>query len=314
MPTPSTPTVTWPDGRRFAFTVFDDTDNMTLDVGSIVYGFLAEIGMLTTKTVWPIESAEPPQIGGTSCADPDYRSWVLDLQEQGFEIGLHGVAAGTADREQTVAGLDRFHQIFGHDPHTHANHSGCDNCIYWGEKRLTGAARLAYNVMTRFRNRGWQGEVEGSPLFWGDVCRSRIEYVRNFVYGDINTLAACPDMPYHDPRRPYVREWFASSEGSAVDAFVDMISEDNQDRLEQEGGACIMYTHFASGFVVDGQLDPRFRHLMTRLAAKDGWFVPTTTLLDHIRTQRGGQHVISDRRRRALERRWLRHKMSVGAS
>jgi hypothetical protein len=314
MSAPSTPSVTWPDGRRFAFTVFDDTDNMTVESGSIVYEFLAEIGMLTTKTVWPVESAEPPPIGGTSCADDEYRSWVLDLQELGFEIGLHGVAAGTADRDQTIAGLDTFREIFGHDPVTHANHSGCRNCIYWGEQRLTGAARLAYNVLTRFRNRGWEGEVETSPLFWGDLCQSRIRYVRNFVYGDINTLAACPQMPYHDPRRPYVNEWFASSEGSAVDAFVEMISEANQDRLEAQGGACIMYTHFASGFVRDGHLDPRFRRLMTRLAAKNGWFVPTSTLLDHLRSERGGRHVITGPERRALERRWLRHKLSVGAT
>ena len=44
--------------------------------------------------------------------------------------------------------------------------------------------------------------VEGSPLFWGDKCRDHIKYVRNFVFDDINTLAACPHMPYHDRARP----------------------------------------------------------------------------------------------------------------
>lgn len=308
------PAIEWPDGKRFAFTVFDDTDNMTLDDGPIVYEFLADLGMRTTKTVWPIESAEPPRIGGTSCADPDYRSWVLDLQEQGFEIGLHGVTAGTADRAQTIRGLDEFRDIFGHDPATHANHSGCDNCIYWGDRRLTGVERLAYNTLTRFRNRRWEGEVVTSPLFWGDLCRSRIRYVRNFVFGDINTLAACPQMPYHDPLRPYVQEWFASSEGAAIDSYVDTIAEEHQDRLEEQGGACIMYTHFASGFVDDGRLDPRFKRLMERLAAKDGWFVPAATLLDHLRARHGGEHVITDRERRALERRWLRHKLTVGGT
>ena len=53
--------------------------------------------------------------------------------------------------------------------------------------------------------------------------------------------------------------------------------------MEAEGGACIMYTHFASGFVHDGGLDPRFTELVTRLAGKNGSFVP---VLDAARPSR----------------------------
>jgi len=56
-------------------------------------------------------------------------------------------------------------------------------------------------------------------------------------------------MPYHDPERPYVNYWFASSEGEDVEAFNKCIAEQAQDRLEQEGGACIMYTLFAKDFI-----------------------------------------------------------------
>jgi hypothetical protein len=59
---------------------------------------------------------------------------------------------------------------------------------------------------------------------------------------------ACPFMPYDDPLRPCVNYWFASSEGANVHSFARPISEANQDRLEDEGGACIMYTQISCGF------------------------------------------------------------------
>lgn len=79
---------------------------------------------------------------------------------------------------------------------------------------------MVYDVLTGFRNHGrFRGHVPAQRLFWGDVCRERIKYVRNFVFGDIDTLAACPVMPDHDPDRPLVNYWFASSEGAIVDTF-----------------------------------------------------------------------------------------------
>src|SRR5262249_9343799 len=154
------------------------------------------------------------------CEDKPYRDWVLGLQARGFEIGLHNVTFHTSTREETIRGFDRFREIFGHDPETHANHTGCEESIYWGSSRLTGLNRTAYKLLTRYRNQGtFQGDTDGSPLFWGDVCRDRVRYVRNFVFGDINTLKECPEMPYRDAARPYVPAWFASSEGPACDSF-----------------------------------------------------------------------------------------------
>ena len=120
-------------------------------------------------------------------------------------------------------------------------------------------------------------------------------------------------MPYHDPERPYVNHWYASSEGRDIAAFNQCLSEANMDRLEEHGGACVMYTHFASGFVQDGRLDPRFKVLMERLAARNGWFVPVTTLLDFLLDQHGPT-VLSPRERNSLERAWLRSKLRVGPS
>ncbi len=306
--------VTWPDGKAFAFTVFDDTDLATVENVKPVYDLLADLGMRTTKSVWAAAAEGVPRIGGATCEDPDYRAWTLRLQAGGFEIGSHGASPGTTLRQGAIRSMDRFREIYGHDPAALANHSGCLESIYWGEDRIGGVSRVAYNLMTGFRRRGiFRGHRDGDPLFWGDLCQERVRYVRNFTYADINTLAACPVMPYHDPDRPYVRAWFASSEGAHVDAYNACVTEAAQDRLEEAGGACIMYTHFASGFSRDGTLDPRFRSLMKRMAAKNGWFVPVSTLLDHLVAQRG-LTILTPRQRGALERRWLRSKIRVGYS
>jgi hypothetical protein len=306
--------VTWPDGKSFAFTVFDDTDHATLENVRPVYELLAGLGMRTTKSVWALGSSGTAPIGGETADDPEYRAWTLELQAAGFEIASHGARDETSTRAQVVEAMDRFREVYGHDPASLANHADCAESIYWGADRLTGATRLAYNLVTGFRRRGiFRGHVEGDPLFWGDVCRERVRYVRNFTYRDVNTLAQCPVMPYRDPDRPYVNAWFAGSEGANLDAFNTCLAEEEQDRLEAEGGACIMYTHFASGFVHDGGLDPRFTELVTRLAGKNGWFVPVSTLLDHLAAARGVRSITPSQRRR-LERRWLRSKVRAGHS
>jgi hypothetical protein len=304
----------WPDGKAFAFSVFDDTDLSTLANAPRVYELLADLGLRTTKSVWPIRGTGVPVVGGATCEERAYAEWARQLQRQGFEIALHNVAPQTSTRPQTAEGLERFADLFGHDPVVHANHTGCREAIYWGDSRLTGLSRAAYNALNRGRTRdAFEGHLETSPLFWGDLCRDRVRYVRNFVGGDVNTLAFCPQMPYHDTERPYVDRWFASSEGPDVDSFAATLSEANQDRLEEEGGACIMYTHFGARFVLDGRIDSRFERLMRRLSAKNGWFVPVSTLLDHL-AERRGRRVITAAERRMLERRWLAHKLRVGRS
>ena len=72
-----------------------------------------------------------------------------------------------------------------------------------------------------------------------------------------------------------------------------------------------MYTHLASGFSSGPSIDRRFRVLMTRLASKNGWFVPVATLLDHLSAV-NGLTVLEPSERRALEWRWLRSKARVG--
>jgi hypothetical protein len=306
--------ITWPEGKQFAFTVFDDTDFATLENVGPVYAFLADCGMPTTKSIWVVDgdpAQRVPGRGGSTCQDPEHLRWLLDLQSKGFEIGWHSASWNGLPREQVRAALDRFAELFQHPPATAANHSFLEG-IYWGEARVSAWRRLLYGLLTRFRRRGrYRGHVEGDPYFWGDLCRERIKYYRNFVFHEINTLKACPLMPYHDAQRPWVNYWYASSDGNRVQRFNRCIAEAAQDRLEEEGGACIMYTHFACGFAEQGRVEPRFRALMERLARKNGWFVPVATLLDHLLELRGRREISAVERRR-LECRWLWEKIFTG--
>jgi hypothetical protein len=308
------PAIKWPNGKQFAFSIFDDTDFATVANVGPVYQLLADRGMKITKSAWALRGPRDPICGGETCEDDHYLEWLYKLRTRGFEIGYHMATYHSSYREETRQGLKRFIDLFGNQRIVMANHSGCQENIYWGDRRLGGINRLMYDLVTRFRFHGrYRGDIPGDQFFWGDLCAEHITYARNFVFSDINTLKATPFMPYYDPKRPYVKQWFSSSEGPALDSFLKTVAEPNQDRLEQEGGACIMYAHLACGFYENGQLNSRFKELMERLSRKNGWFVPVGTLLDYIRSQRG-DHILTDQERTSLERRWLAHKMRVGRS
>ena len=302
----------WADGKSFAFTIFDDPDNQTVENGSPVYNFLYDNGFLTTKAVWPIRGKENPKVGGSTCEDQRYLQWCLGLQRRGYEIAMHNVTFHTSTRAVTHVGMERFRELFGHYPRTFSNHTGCLEGIYWGNSRLSGMRETLYNLLVgNAQKNTHQGHVETSPLFWGDMCREKIDYVRNFVFKNTNVLEACPTMPYHDPTRPYVKHWFSACEGPTVRSFVKTISEARQDQLESEGGACIMYTHLAMGFYEGGALHTGFTHLMGRLGQKNGWFVPVEVLLDYL-LRVNGSHDITPQQRRQLELRWILSKLRTG--
>jgi len=306
--------VRWPDGRRFAFSIFDDPDAQTTDDGRLVYACLAEHGLRTTKAVWPVRGPLQPSDRGGTCDEAPYLEWVRELRGQGFEIAFHNATLHTSERDATIRALERFRELFDAPPTSMANHFFSEEGIYWGDARLTGPQRLAYNILTRWKNAGrFRGHIEGDRLFWGDVCQREIRYVRNFVFADVNTLNACPFMPYHDPLRPYVNLWFAASEGANRPTFVRTLTPDALDRLEDEGGACIMYTHFGHGYVEKGRLREDFKAVIADVSRRNGWFVPVANLLDYLRASRP-QPDLTAAQRGALERRWLAHKVRFGTA
>jgi hypothetical protein len=305
----------WPNGKQFAFTIHDDPDCATVENVGAIYAFLADCGFQITKSCWPLRGGSSQlHLSGQTLADPDYRQFLLDLRAKDFGIDFHGATWHSSRRAETIVALDRFAEVFGRYPGLATNHAQNEEAMYWGDARMTGWRRWAYNLLTRFRYHGkFRGHIEGDEYFWGDLCKQHIKYYRNFTFRDINTLKACPLMPYHDPTKPYVNYWFASSEGGTRSSFNDCLSEANQDRLEAEGGACIMYTHFGKGFQDGNKVNPRFRQLMTRLSKKNGWFVCVCKVLGHLLEVRG-HHELTPVERRQLETKWLWDKIRMGST
>jgi hypothetical protein len=299
--------VQWPEGKRFAFTICDDPDFSTIENTRPVYDFLASLGMRTTKLVWPLHGEGPRVNGGDSCEDPRYLNWILSLQKQGFEIALHNVAASTSGRRYTERGLDHFRALFGAPPRLHANHTGCLENIYWGNYRVTGWRRPVYRYWTRgTRTDVSRGHLKDDPLFWGDICGDQIQYVRNFTCDALNTLHFCPQMPYHDPNRPYVNYWFAATTASSPRYFRNNFTIRLVDKLIDEGGLCIAYVHFGAKFYDKGTLDPHFQAVMEHVADHDGWFVPVSEILDYLRNSGTRKaRAISSLALQELELKWF---------
>ncbi len=275
----------YPDGKRFAFSIFDDADGATVANSAPVYRLLADLGILTTKSVWvyPTRGA----YRGECLQDADYRAWIEQLISEGFEIGLHNVGDGDFARHEILAGLEIFRNVVGSYPRAHANHVSNPDCMYWWDKRFEWPFSLMYSAAYRIRHgrrREGSGDDPLSPHFWGDAVKEHVSYIRNLTFNGIDTLAADPRMPYTvSSKSRYSNLWFSSSDGQRIEEMRALLSDENIDRLEANGGACIVYTHLASGFVDDrGRVDPVFSRQIERLASKRGWFVPVSTLLDHL--------------------------------
>ncbi|MFN8486155.1 MAG: hypothetical protein U0350_01105 [Caldilineaceae bacterium] len=308
--------VTWPNGHKFALTIFDDTDWATVANVKPMYDLLTALGMRTTKSTWLFDESENPTNQGLTCEDPAYRAWLLHLQAQGFEIALHNIAAGTSKRSRIHQGLDTYRTLFECENAAYSNHVGCLDNIYWGQYRVSAWRRKLYNLLTQGQNQYMSfGHKRLSPYFWGDLCQHYIRYVRNFVFNELNALAICPEMPYHDPRRFFVNYWFISTDAGKVENFLKRFTKENIDQLVQQGGLCIAYVHFARGFVQDDQVHPRVRKSLEYIAAQNGWFAPVSTVLDFLRNgQTLAERTIRPERLRQLETHWLWNKVLYGPS
>jgi hypothetical protein len=298
--------VVFPEGKRFAFTIVDDTDMATLERVKPLYEFLHQHGLRTTKTVWVFESASshgPDH--GDSLRNPEYRRFILDLKEKGFEIALHGVRGGSSVRAEIIEGLEEFKSILGAYPRLHINHSLNSDNLYWGGARWSfGPFAWLYGRTSRHV---FEGQVPGSRHFWGDIARQRIDYVNQFTYGDINLLDVNPSFPSALADKPYVKYWFPTSDGDNLDRFEELLSPENLDRLERDGGVCVVYTHFGAGSFNQpgGRLNPRFEARIRDVASRNGWFVPASDLLDYLRAQPGWSSHLTFRQRLRLEARFL---------
>lgn len=302
----------YPNGKRFAFTVIDDTDVATVANVAPVYRLLEALGMRVTKTVWPLACPERERSNFASSQtleDVEYRAFVVDLQRRGFEIASHGATMESSDRARTRRALERFRDAFGAYPRVHANHAYNRENLYWGTARLDDPVlRLLYGPLNGMPRDHYLGHVAGSPYWWGDLCAEHITYVRNLTYSEPNLARINPSMPYHDPSRPLVRLWFSACDAEDVEEFGELFRPDRLDRLERDGGFCILATHFGKGYAASGAVHPVARRRFEDLARRPGWFPTVGELLDWLRQGEGGRgsETLPAGEWRRMQWRWAR--------
>jgi hypothetical protein len=303
---PKAQPIVFPHGKRFAFSIVDDTDMTTLERIRPIYAMLEQYGLRTTKTVWVYESSEPqhPPNRGESLANPEYRQFVLELQKKGFEIALHGVRGGSSSREDTDRGLRDFKTIIGGYPRLHVNHSLNKENLYWGRHLFAFAP--VRSVAAMGLRHDFEGHDPQSQYFWGDIAKERIKYVRRYTFDDINLLNVNPSFPYRLKDKPYVNYWFPTANGDRVVEFDELLKPENVERLSREGGVCLVYAHLGSGsFNKNGTVDPRFERRIRELVKHDGWFVPASDILDYLTQQPSWTGALSFREQLRLDLKYV---------
>jgi hypothetical protein len=274
-----------PAGARFAFTVLDDTDDSTLENVGPVYAMLRDYGFRTTKTVWPLDCPEGSKnfFAAETLQNKAYLGFVHELADAGFEVAFHGATMESSGRERTLEALELIRSEFGCYPRLFCNHGQNRENLYWGANRFRSAPlRALSRVLGRKDGDAYEGDQQGSPFFWGDICREIIQYVRNFTFDRPNLLRVDPTTPYHLATTPYVRYWFSTADAPDREAFNRLLTRERIDRLEAEGGVCIVSTHFGKRFVKNRRVHPETESLLRYLADKRGWFVPVSDVLDRL--------------------------------
>jgi len=307
-----------PPGKRFAFSVLDDTDDATLENVQPLYALLRAHGFRTTKTAWPLDCPEGSRhfFAAETLQDKNYLRFVHELVDDGFELAFHGATMESSSRERTLEGLEFIRSEFGRYPRLSCNHGQNRENLYWGPRRFhTPPVRALSRLLMRGQGASYEGDQPGSRFFWGDICRDVIQYVRNFTFERLNMLGVDPRMPYHIASAPYVRYWFSTADAPDVAAFNRALSRQRIDQLANEGGVCIISTHFGKGFVEDGRVNPVTASILGYLADQAGWFVPVSEVLDGLlATGRGqtltGREVLRMELRFVLER--IRQRQSPG--
>jgi hypothetical protein len=305
--------VAFPDGKRFALSIIDDTDLTTLERIRPIYDLLHKHRIRTTKTIWVFESnqASYPSNKGDTLRDPAYRSFILDLQAKGFEIALHGVRGGSSHRDDISRGLEEYKDILGAYPRMHINHAHNQDNLYWGRHRFSFAP---YRLLGGLVFGRFAGQDPESEHFWGDLAHQHIRYVRQFTFPEINLLNVYPSIPYRLPDKPWVNYWFPTSNGANADHFVELLKRDNLDRLEREGGVSLVYAHMGAGsFSRNGRVDPRVAERLEDLASRNGWFAPASDILDYLKQQPAWSEQLTFRQTVRLETLFISNRLLYNA-
>ncbi len=308
--TSHTPT-SFPGGKKFAFSIFDDTDVATLEYIRPIYELLERLGFRTTKSVWPLPfDGHSYYQGSDTLADPEYANYVRHLQERGFEIAFHGARMETSERAEIIAAFEKYKQILGRLPQAYAAHAYNRDNLYWGADRFRFRLwRWLYAVLGGRHERAGEGHRPESPFYWGDLAEQHLRYVRSFTYDELNLWNITTAVPYRTDGTPGVRAFFPSSFADNVEEFIELLSPARQAKLERERGLAIVGTHFGKGFLRDGRVHAGVVEALTRLSQRPGWFQPVSTLLDYLVEARGEAVLLSGYPLFRLEALWFWHHL-----
>jgi hypothetical protein len=297
------PRIELPGNARFAFTILDDTDDATVENARPIYALLEELGMRTTKTVWPLDCPEGSRLyfAGQTLGNPEYLAFVRDLVAKGFEVAFHGATMESSTRDRTKEGLRAFSSLLGVTPTIHCNHGQNLENVYWGSARYRAPAlRLPVAVMERLlRKPRYEGHVPDSPYFWGDLCQSQFRFVRNFTFSTLNTAMIPPCGPYRLRSTPWVQYWFNTADAPAACDFKERVTRSQIRQLCDDGGVCILSTHLGKNFARNGRVDPVIEDTLRYIASLPGWFRPVSDVLE----------VLLAHRRDSAISRWVQWKL-----
>ena len=301
--------ISFPGNKKFAFSIFDDTDVSTLEYIRPVYELLDRLGFRTTKSVWPLSySGRSDYQGSGTLADPDYASYVSHLQERGFEIAFHGARMESSTRAEIVEAFEVYKRNLGCYPVAYAAHGYNRDNLYWGIDRFRFRLwRWLYRNVGDGREYPGEGHFPESPFYWADLAATHLRYVRSFTYDNLNLWNVTSAIPYRTAGTPGVRAFFLSSDADNVEEFIELLSPARQAKLEREGGLAIVSTHFGKGFLRDGSVHPGVVDVLTRLSQRPGWFPPVSTLLDYVADAQGGVALLKGYKLFRLEGLWFWH-------
>jgi len=286
--------IVYPENKDFAFTIFDDTDVSTLENIRPVYDYLYSLGILTTKSVWPLRynGGYSDFAGSHTLEDKEYAKYVKELSERGFEIAFHGASMESSVRKRTIKAFEKFYDVLGFFPRSYAAHAGNNENIYWGENRFQFVIfKQLYRLLYPKTKNHYFGDSQVSPYYWADICQKYIDYARTFTFSNINLLNISKSLPYSIKSRPTFESFFFTADADNVEEFNELLCTKNQDKLEKERGVCIISTHFGKGFVKNNELHQKTKYLLEKLAKRNGWFVPVSTVLDFLKSRSSNKYI-----------------------
>jgi len=165
----------FPDNKRFAFSILDDTDDATLKNVKPVYDVLREYGFRTTKTVWPLDCPEGSRIffAAETLQNKPYLDFVHELAGDGFEVAFHGATMEPSHRERTIRALEFLKKEFGYYPRLF-----CTTATT--EKTCTGAIS-AFKLPFCATCLAWRGKnlLSILPATWKDRITFGVIFVKN---------------------------------------------------------------------------------------------------------------------------------------